>query len=292
MPRSKINQFYYKDILKAWEGLNEFMFHRQDYFEDNGYGIRFGSQLSGFNNFMVIESCWLDPEFDFGKVLGYRTMKWTSLVNNYVDLNKLDILRANVMNAIKKKKNNFNLSMTFSNIHGNGKGCLNSITCSRRAGEKNKDTISFNLRSSEITRRLIFDFLLVQRMAEHIYGEKGIKDIRMEMFSNQMYHDAEAFSIYHNHKNLYKLSKELDAEKSDWGKKCMDVLRFMVETHPDDIKFRAHKRSSEAIWRADGRIKDGGYQSMKAKDLIIHEPFQKLPKKAITLSEIKKYKKI
>src|SRR5690606_12081034 len=148
-------------------------------------------------------------EFDFGYVLGYRVQKWTSLVKNYVDLNKLDILKGNVSTRIRKKNNNFNESMTFDNIHGSGKGCLLNITCSKRYNIK-RDIITFVLRSSEVTRRLLFDLLLVQRMAEYIYGKEKARTVKMEMICGHMYQNTEAFSLYHNHKDLYELDKKLN----------------------------------------------------------------------------------
>lgn len=265
--KNKVNYISFKDSLDAWEGMNEFMFSQQAYLEDNELGGKRGPHIVSYKTFINIESCFMDQEFDFGKVLGYRIQKWTSLVNNYVDFNKLDILKGNVVSMLRKKTSNFNESMTFDNFHGSGKGCLLSMTCSRRY-ETKQDIVSFVLRSSEITRRLPFDLLLFQRMAEYIYGDRT-SEIRMEIQCPHMYQNAEAFSLYHNHKDLYKLNKKYQADETEWGFRCMEIFEFMWTTHPDDIKFRAHKRSAEALQRANGTIKDGGYISMKAKDLMI-----------------------
>jgi len=264
-----INQLYFKDLLDTWEGINEYFFTHQEELEylNNNSG-KYGPHIISYKTFIEIDSCFLDQDFDFGYVLGYRVQKWTSLVNNYVDLNKLDILKGNVMTNIRKKQTNFNESMVFDNSHGSGKGCLLSFTCSRRFNEK-QDTVSFVLRASEVTRRLLFDLLLVQRMVEYIYGDRA-KEIKLELYCGHMYQNAEAFSLYHNHKNIRRLNRKLKkGKKTEWRERCMKIFKFMMTTHPDQIKFRAHKRSSEALWRADGRIKDGGYQSMKASELLI-----------------------
>ena len=260
-----VNHFHFKNLLQTWEGLNEHMFSKELQIANENMGGKRGPHMVYYRNLIDIDSCSLDPEFDFGTILGYRMQKWTSLVNNYVDLNKLDILKGNVSTRINRKTSNFNESMTFDNFHGSGKGCLLNLTCSRRY-ESKKDIVSFVLRSSEITRRLLFDLLLVQRMVEYIYGDRA-KEVSIEMSCGHMYQNAEAFSLYHNHKNLRKLSKKLNIDNSDWSKRCMEVFKFMETTHPDKIKFRAHKRSAEALQRFTGEIE--GLQSMKAKTLKI-----------------------
>ena len=112
---------------EAWEGLNEmFLYHDKKLFK---HGSSHTSGMSAvFNVFVKIRKSWVDPEFDYGKLFNYREQKWTSLVNNYLNLNKLDLLRSKVRYFQSKYNQNYNISYSFDNHHDNGKGCLLSAT--------------------------------------------------------------------------------------------------------------------------------------------------------------------
>lgn len=47
-----------------------------------------------YNVFIKIRKAWVDPDFDYGRCFNYKETKWTSLLNNYIDFNKLDLLRS------------------------------------------------------------------------------------------------------------------------------------------------------------------------------------------------------
>ena len=128
--------FEFATSQEAWEKINEYFLSKpKEVFDENS---SYNSGISiVYNVFMKIRKAWVDPNFDYGKMFNYRSQKWTLLVNNYLDLNKLDLL---------------------------------SAVFSRKIGD-DIPTITMVLRSSEITKRLIFDFLLVQRMGEYIYGQ-------------------------------------------------------------------------------------------------------------------------
>ena len=134
--------------------------------------------------------------------------------------------------------------MSFTNNHGCGKKCLLSIVFSKRCKENNP-TISVYLRASEITKRLIFDFLFVQRIGEYVYGHNNFK---MVFHINQMFNDNTVLLMYHAHKNIRKLLKKKEDKRSI---KLLGDLNTFLEKPIDSIKYkgcksftRRHKKTS------------------------------------------------
>ena len=154
---------------ECWEWVNEFLVTQEVKVKRRG-GMRSGPQVVSYDHFFEINKAWVDPEFDFGFMFGYKKQKWTTLKSNYIDMNMLDLVKSEVLERERKKAQNYNLAFKFSNTHGSGHGCLISLVFQRRYTQDNP-IIIMNIRSSEVTKRLLMDFLLVQRMAEYIYGE-------------------------------------------------------------------------------------------------------------------------
>lgn len=244
-----IKFFEFANSQECWEGLNEYFFNKEREILKEG-GSRYGSQLIQYNVFAEIRKAWVDPLFDYGNTFGYRMQKWTGLVNNYVNLNYLDLLKSEITVREGKPYPQYNLAMQFDNSHAHGKNCLLSVTFSRRADQA-VPIISFTLRSSEITKRLLLDLLLVQRMGEYIYGDES--DFKINMYVVNMYQNAEAFTMYDIHKKLediVKVDKKLGMSK--WQARIMEVHEKFSTVDPDEIKYKVFKRSVNQLQGVHG----------------------------------------
>ena len=188
----------YSTSQEAWEGINEYLFLQEKDIYERG-GIHQGTQVLAYDVMIRARKALVDEEFDFGDILGYTTQKWNSLVNNYINFNYLDILKGQILAREKKGGQNYNEAMLFDNSHTSGKGCLLSLTFSRRYGQLTP-TLTFSLRASEVTKRLLFDLLLIQRVGEYVYG-KGA-DFGIQCYCPNVYLDVASFAMYDNHRSL------------------------------------------------------------------------------------------
>ena len=149
----------FKNLQRAWQGMNEYLFLEEKKIRKTGTGGAFGSQMVCFDTIVMVDKAKIDPDFNFGERLGYTPTKWTSLVSNYADYYYLDMVRAEITRREKQRARMYNYTLHFSNKHGAGKDCLISLTFSRRP-DRDRPFVSFVIRTSEITKRLLFDFLL------------------------------------------------------------------------------------------------------------------------------------
>jgi len=240
---------------ECWEWINEFLATQEVKVKKNG-GVRSGPQIISYDHFMEINKAWVDPEFDFGFMFGYKKQKWTTLKGNYIDMNMLDLVKSEVLEREKKKTQNYNLAFKFSNTHGSGHGCLISIVFQRRHTQDNPILI-INIRSSEVTKRLLMDFLLAQRIAEYIYGERI--SVSIKLYCSNVYLAAENFVMYHNHKSLETI---LDPEHSGMEKKILEILHKFQQPEAMEIRYKVHLRAVKRIHRVDT-------PPLKAKDCLL-----------------------
>jgi len=77
----------------AWEWVNEYLSTSEDEVKLMG-GTRAGNNVLSYDHFMDINYLWVDPEFDFGYMFGYKIQKWSKLITNYIDFDFLDIAKA------------------------------------------------------------------------------------------------------------------------------------------------------------------------------------------------------
>ena len=70
-----------------------------------------------YNVFIKIDRAWVDPDFDFGRAFNYKETKWVSLLNNYIDFNRLDLIKSS-LNSKNSRVNskNYNISYIFNII--------------------------------------------------------------------------------------------------------------------------------------------------------------------------------
>ena len=102
-----MKSFVFKTGDEAWASINK-MFIEQDerlgLFSD-GQGASITNSLYTYGMSVLIEEAKFDPEFDFGKIMGYTQSKWSSLLNNYLDLDSLDKLKLQIRELEKNKSN-------------------------------------------------------------------------------------------------------------------------------------------------------------------------------------------
>lgn len=286
-----VTKLHFGDMQKAWMGINEYLFLEGQKIEKLSGGL-YGTEMLSYNNFVTINRAWVDPDFDFGKVLGYSYMKWSSLVGNYVNPRYLDLLRAEIGRRTGKKARSYNYSFHFSNLYGGGKDCLVSLIFTKRINAPHPIVV-FTIRTSEVTKRLLFDFLLVQRIIEYIYGHN---DVEVHFYAPSFYVTAESLVMYNNVKDLKKLLKKYKKNNPEsdhkFHTKAMDVFdKFYNHPEPEAVTFRVNRRSMMQIQHdAEGNPKSG-VKSMFAKDLLINREIFELPKDVISKSQIRKHQK-
>lgn len=277
-----LHQLEFATSQEAWERLNEAFLKFDPTLFSSGATANSGVAVV-YNVFIKIRKAWVDPDFDYGRCFNYKETKWTTLLNNYIDFNKLDLMRSKLRTLKKSYNQNYNVTYMFNNHHDNGKQCLIAATFSKRFQE-DVPVITMILRSSEITKRLIFDFLLVQRMAEYIYGEGCT--VQINLFATQMYGNAETLMMYHTHKSLKKVLKGVD---NPWSNRVMEVFKkFQKGTEKEFSSFKVYFRSFKVL-RPD--LYQETYKSMYAKELLLEYDDIEYPENVISYSQRKNYKR-
>jgi hypothetical protein len=244
--------FRFKDLTEAWHGFHDYMFNREKELREKG-GTIYGSELVSYDNFFYVDECTLDPEFNFGKVLGYKTKKWSKLINNYVNLNYLDLVKHEVIEREIKRGNSYNFTYRFDNSHGSGKDCLIALNFCRRKGEK-KPTVIFMSRASEWTKRVAFDFLLCQRIVEYVYGDAT--RVQFQCYLPFIFVNLECSLMYvaeFGSKKVIKKDKET-GEYSPFQLRLKKKLKIYETIDTDQIKYKVHQRAARQVQRdKDGR---------------------------------------
>lgn len=277
-----LHQLEFATSQEAWEKLNEAFLKFDPVLFGSGATANSGVAVV-YNVFIKIRKAWVDPDFDYGRCFNYKETKWTTLLNNYIDFNKLDLMRSRLRTLRKSYNQNYNVTYMFNNHHDNGKQCLIAATFSKRFQE-DIPVITMILRSSEITKRLIFDFLLVQRMAEYIYGKDCT--VQINLFATQMYGNAETIMMYHTHKSLKKVLKGVD---NPWSNRVLEVFnKFQKGTEKEFSSFKVYFRSFKVL-RPD--LYQETYKSMYAKELLLEYEDIEYPEDVISYSQRKNYKR-
>lgn len=244
----------YTDSMVAWEKLNE-AFIRNDVGLISTYR---GRALYSYNVTILIFRPEVDPKFDFGRHFNYTIAKWKSLVRNYVNYGELYSLKEEILKE-EGKKSMYNIAYQFSNSHKHGKNCLLSMVFSRR-DSKGTPYISVFLRASEVTKRLICDLLLFQRIGEYIYGDNLFS---LVIHFNQMFNDDTVLLMYNAHKDVHKILKK--SEDKDRKKILKERLDYLLTCDPEDIKYKVHKRAFKVL-----RPELYKYPKTLAKDCKLH----------------------
>lgn len=287
----KVKVLEFGNLLAAWEGVNEYLFLECEEVAKRGGGA-YGPEWVSYRNYVIANRAWVDPKFNLGKVLGYTIKKWSSLINNYVDFKYLDLLRGELGYRVGREARSYNYSYHFSNHHGAGKDCLISLNFTKQIGIP-QPIVIFNVRTSEVTKRLIFDFILVQRVVEYVYGHN---DVEVHLFAPSFYITAESFVMYNNVKKLKGLLKDHrikhKKEYRESNHKFQDKVikkfdEYMNHPSPETIRYKVHRRSVMQIQRAPDGGPRSGTKDLFVSQLLLKRTVEELPKNAVTPKQIK-----
>ena len=181
------------------------------------------------------------------------------------------------------KRSHYNYSFDFDNTHSNGKGCLIAASFCRR-DDLDIPIIIANLRSSEITKRLAFDLLLLQRLGEYVYGED--QTFMIQLNCNQMYAALETLVMYDTHKSIKKVTKGLD---SVWIQKVLKMLKFFKTCDEKDVKYKVYRRTLACI--QPGKVPGKKEITLCAKDLLLGYDDIPYPESCISYTARQAFKK-
>lgn len=249
--------------VEAWENIIEnFLCKKPEWFsEGNGYNLT--DSLFTYDLWVEIESVIFDPEFDFGKLFGYTSTKWTGLISNYLDLDILDRVKTLIRKLEDNKvvNRNYHIGFHFADNHGSGKGCLVGGIFSRKIGVE-KPEITIITRSSDIVTRLPIDLLLFCRMGKYIYGHD---QFTLKVLIKSAWANDTVILLYNNRKDIKEFLKE-NCEDENRKKKLRKSLKRLMTS--DEKVYRSYGHSFRAfkVLRTDL-----GYEqkSMKAGTLEI-----------------------
>lgn len=261
-----MKSFVFKTGDEAWASINK-MFIEQDeklgLFSD-GQGASITNSLYTYGMSVLIEEAKFDPEFDFGKIMGYTQSKWSSLLNNYLDLDSLDKLKLQIRELEKDKaiNRNYHIGFNFADSHGNGKGCLVSGMFSRMIGI-DKPRLTIVMRASDVVTRLPWDLLLAIRMGEYVFG---YTEFTVELFIRSAFADDTSLMLYNGYEPIEPIIEKIKNEgRRKRLKKALKRVKKASEKG-DDPKYQAYMR----VYKIFSPEKYGKeFKSLFAKDCII-----------------------
>lgn len=225
----------FTNFMEAWESIN-LMVLSPTHFERGRYRVVDVGKARYFYNVMFeVISPQVDPEFNFGRYFNYTKAKWNSLVKNYVNINELKELKNQILANNKKV---YNIPYQFTNNHKHGKECLISLVVTKKAGKGQKPQLSVYMRASEVTKRLICDFLLIQRIGEYLFDGQ---EFTVVFNIVQMFNDDTVLLMFHAYKNIKPYLKEHGEVE------LLKHLKSFIKKDPTDVKYKVHKRALKVL---------------------------------------------
>lgn len=256
--------YTFEDATTAWsELIKKFLRQDEELFVDGQGAVITGSVYS-YGVGILIEKAQFDPEFDFGLIMGYTQSKWSSLLNNYLDLDAMDILKTQIRELEKNKaqNRNYHIGFNFADSHGNGKGCLVSGVFSRMIGVENP-RLTIIMRASDIVTRLPWDLLLAIRLGAYVYGHE---EFSIELFLRSAFADDISIMLYNGYEEIEPLIAGIENE--DRRKKLKKTLKKVKKAAEagTDPGYQAYTRVYKIFNPEAFNIEP---KSLKAKDCII-----------------------
>lgn len=256
--------YQFPDATTAWsELLKKFLRQEEELFSE-GQGAVITGSLYSYGVTVLIDKAQFDPEFDFGIIMGYTQSKWTSLLNNYIDLDAMDVLKNNIRELEKNKatNRNYHIGFNFADSHGNGKGCLVSGVFSRMIGIENP-RLTITMRASDIVTRLPWDLLLAIRIGAYVYGHE---DFSIELFLRSAFADDISIMLYNGYEEIEPLISKI--ENDDRRKKLKKTLKKVKKMAAEgtDPGYQAYTRVYKIFDPSAFGVEP---KSLKAKDCII-----------------------
>ena len=259
-----MKSYTFENPVKAWESLVKMFIHQDNDLFDQGQGALITGSSYTYGLTVLIENAVFDPDFDFGKIMGYSQGKWTSLLNNYLDLDAMDVLKTQIRELEKNKavNRNYHIGFNFADAHGNGKGCLVSGVFSRMI-YIDKPRLTIVMRASDIVTRLPWDLLLACRMGAYVYGHE---DFSIELFLRSAFADDIVLMLYNGYEPIEPIIKSITND--DRRKRLKKALKKVIAASDEgnDPGYQAYTR----VYKIFNPSKyDKEVKSLLAKDCII-----------------------
>lgn len=239
---------------EAWSGVNKLFINQEEGYFEGTQGASITNSIYTYGLTIAINNAEFDDEFDFGKILGYSQGKWSSLLNNYLDLDALDQLKLQIRELEKNKtvNRNYHIGFNFADSHGNGKGCLVSGMFSRMIGTE-KPLLTIIMRASEIVTRLPWDLLLSIRIGEYVYGHNQFS---IEIIMRSAFADDISLMLYNGYEPIEPLIAKI----------------------PNEERRKRLKKTLKKVKRAADDGEDPGYQAyMRVYKIFNPEKYGKTP---------------
>lgn len=216
-----MKSYIFENPVQAWSEINLKFINRDSELFGENQGADITGSLFTYGLTFLIENADFDPNFDFGKIMGYTQSKWSTLLNNYLDLDVLDQLKNTVRELEKNKavNRNYHLAFSFADAHNNGKGCLVSGMFSRMIYIE-KPRVTIVMRASEVVTRLPWDLLLACRMGEYVYGHTNFS---IEVFIRSAWCDDISLMLYTKFSDIEPIIDNIEDEQR--RKRLKKVLR-------------------------------------------------------------------
>ena len=254
----------YKDPVDAWQSIIKLFLNQDESLFKEGQGAVITGSLYTYGMTVFIENATFDPDFDFGKIMGYSQGKWSSLLNNYLDLDAMDVLKAQIREFEKNKavNRNYHIGFNFADSHGNGKGCLVSGIFSRMIYVE-KPRLTIIMRASDVVTRLPWDLLLACRMGQYVYGHE---EFSIELVIRSAFADDISIMLYNGFEPIEPLIKNVaDDERRKKLKKALKKVKTAAD-EGQDPGYQAYTRVYK-IFNPEKYGKE--IKSLLAKDCII-----------------------
>lgn len=259
-----MKNYVFSNPIEAWVNIIKMFINQEPSLFEEGQGAIITGSSYTYGLTMLINDAKFDPEFDFGKIMGYTQGKWSSLLNNYLDLDAMDVLKAQIREFEKNKavNRNYHIGFNFADSHGNGKGCLVSGVFSRMI-YIDKPRLTIIMRASDVVTRLPWDLLLACRIGQYVYGHE---EFTIELFIRSAFADDISLMLYNGYEPIEPLIKAV--ENDDRRKKLKKALKKVREAADEgtDPGYQAYTRVYK-IFNPEKYGKE--VKSLKAKDCII-----------------------
>lgn len=259
-----MKSYTFKTPVEAWDSLIKLFLNQSDGLFEEGQGAVITGSCYVYGLTVLINNAEFDPNFDFGKIMGYSQGKWSSLLNNYIDLDAMDVLKSQIRELEKNPSvnRNYHIGFNFADFHGNGKGCLVSGIFSRMI-YVDKPRLTIVMRASDIVTRLPWDLLLACRIGEYVYGHSNFS---IELILRSAFADDISIMLYDKYSPIEPLIKKIENE--DRRKKLKKALKKVITAADEgsDPGYQAYTRVYK-IFNPEKYGKE--VKSLLAKDCII-----------------------
>ena len=227
------------DSLEAWETLNETFL----------YGVHKNLLTKGHSQYLYdlvlfIDNPDMDRNIDIFKYFHYSINKWNQLIGNYLDISSLKKFKSTLPNS-----GEFVKTYSFTNSHDNGKSCLLNMVCSRRVDKSL--CLTFFLRASEVTKRLLIDLVFFQRLGEYLFDGEYFN---ISIHFNYVFQDDPVLLMYTVHKPdiLEKLNRGIKdpslLKQANRYKFILDMFKRLKNARNlGEIKYKIYRRILKVI---------------------------------------------